>query len=342
MTSASSSCCCCCCFCPVSSKTKQACVASKEKLARCHSMEAEHGGRACIFNVNVPYVGEKTGNEELITMLVCRDTDCFHGRLESSVLLWKKSSDIGRTEPMAHGSSESRRWLTTYTDWTNASNGTMRIENIQARAALMPSKPDSPPLFLFSPQWCDALLTRCPPCQHQPALARLMRRLQGAEAPRLLLGGWAQPSGRLPRVLPSAEAESSRRDFAAEVERNESGGRARCWEMEAAPALPPSIKGAMQLTRDDITPTEARWARRVTKDASCVGLLSGHQALVVRAGSQGQSHTPEVMQAGITLHSSSGNMTRLRLHDPEEQLRQRQRKFSGFFVSAVTIRSSPR
>lgn len=157
-----------------------------------------------------------------------------------------------------------------------------------------------------------------------------MRRLQGAEAPRLLLGGWAQPSGRLPRVLPSAEAESSRRDFAAEVERNESGERARCWEMEAAPALHPS-KAWCSFSRDDITPTEARWARRVTKDTSCVGLLSGHRALVVRAGSQGQSRTPEVMQAGITLHSSSGNMTRLRLRDPEEQLRQRRRKFSGFF-----------
>lgn len=75
---------------------------------------SQHGSRACIFNVNVPYVGEKTGNEELITMLVCRDTDCFHGRLESSVLLWKKSSDIGRTEPMAHGSSKSPHWLI---DW---------------------------------------------------------------------------------------------------------------------------------------------------------------------------------------------------------------------------------
>lgn len=104
----------------------------------------------------------------------------------------------------------------------------------------MPSKPHSPPLFLFFPQWCDAPLARCPPCQHQPALARLMSRLQGARAPRLLPGGWAQPSGRLPRVLPSAEAESSRRDFAAEVERNESGGRARCWETQAAPALHPS------------------------------------------------------------------------------------------------------
>lgn len=206
---------------------------------------SQHGGRACIFNGNVPYVGEKTGNEELITMLVCRDTDCFHGRLESSVLLWKKSSDIGRTEPMAHGSSKSRHWLIYFIslqlyrvnkciqryneDWKPTS-----------RAALMPSKPDSAPLFCFFPQWCDALLTRCPPCHHQPALARLMRRLQGAQAPQLLLGGWAQRSGPLPRVLPSAEAESSRRDFAAEVERNESGGRARCWEMEAAPALHPS------------------------------------------------------------------------------------------------------
>lgn len=103
---------------------------------------------------------------------------------------------------------------------------------------------------------------------------------------------------------------------------------------DGSSACPPSIKGVMQFTRDDITPTEARWARRVTKDTSCVGLLPGHQALVVRAGSQGQSHTPEVMQAGITLHSSSGNMTRLRLHDPEEIL--------WFFVCAVTIRSSPR
>lgn len=155
----------------------------------------------------------------------------------------------------------------------------MKIENPQAEQsrALMPSKPDSPPLFLFFPWWCDALLTRCPPCQHQPALACLMRRLQGAEAPRQLLGGWAQRSGRLPRVLPSAEAESSRRDFAAEVEPNESGGRARCWG-DGSGACPPSIKGVMQLTRDDITPTEARWARPVTKDTSCVGLLSGRQS----------------------------------------------------------------
>lgn len=35
---------------------------------------SQHGGRAYIFNVSVPYVGKKTGNEELITMLVCRDT----------------------------------------------------------------------------------------------------------------------------------------------------------------------------------------------------------------------------------------------------------------------------
>lgn len=99
-------------------------------------------------------------------------------------------------------------------------------------------KPDSPPLFLFSPLWCDASLTRCPPCQHQPTLARPMTRLQGAHAPQPFLGGWTQQPGRLPRVLPSAEAKSSRRDFAAEVERNESGGRARCWEMEAE-LLPP-------------------------------------------------------------------------------------------------------
>lgn len=66
-------------------------------------------------------------------------------------------------------------------------------------------KPAPPPLFLFFPLWFDALLTRCPPCQHQPALAHLMRRLRGADAPRLLLGGWAQRA-----VWPSPKGASVR------------------------------------------------------------------------------------------------------------------------------------
>lgn len=46
---------------------------------------------------------------------------------------------------------------------------------------------------------------------------------------------WPSPKGASVRWR-----RASRRDFAAEVEQNEWGGRARCWEMAAAPAPHPS------------------------------------------------------------------------------------------------------
>lgn len=159
-----------------------------------------------------------------------------------------------------------------------------------------------------------------------------MTRLQGAHAPQPLLGGWTQQPGRLPRVLPSAEAKSSRGDFAAEVERNESGGRARCWEMEAE-RLPP-----IHQRRDAVYPPWHHANRGSLGTALCFCLDAS--TLMVRAGCQGHFHTLEVMQAGITPRGSVATWLALRLRDPEEQLWQTQRKVSGSFVSAVTIRSS--
>lgn len=86
-------------------------------------------------------------------------------------------------------------------------------------------------VFVFSiVMWCVAHML-----PNLSTLGLLMTRLQAAGAPQRLVGGWTRRPGRLPRVPLSAEAKSSRRDFAAEVEWNESGGRARCW------APPPPI-----------------------------------------------------------------------------------------------------
>lgn len=95
---------------------------------------SQHGGRACIFNVNISICWRKTGNEDLITMFVCRDMGCF--RIVS--MLAEKNSDIGRTKLIPHGSSSKSRhtnlphsFVWNYTDWTNASNGRIQTENIQ-------------------------------------------------------------------------------------------------------------------------------------------------------------------------------------------------------------------
>lgn len=91
-----------------------------------------------------------------------------------------------------------------------------------------------------------------------------------------------------------------------------------------APAPPPSIKGAMQLTRRDITATEARPAGR------CASVWT-LQPWWSRAGCQGHFHTPEVMQSGITPRGSVATWLVLRLRDLEEQLCADTEESLGFF-----------
>lgn len=259
-------------------------------------------------------------------MLVCRDVDSFW---TVSKLLEKKNGEIRWTEPMPHGSSSKSRQINlahsfvwNYTNWTNAPNSRIKTGNIQAEQRWNQTR-----LHCFRFLRCDVM----PPCQHQPTLAHLMTRLQGAHSPQPLLGGWTQRPGRLPRVLPSAEAKSSRRDFAAEVERNESGGRARCWEMKAE-RLP-----SIHQRRDAAYPPwhHANWGSplRFCLDAS---------TLVVCAGCQGHFHTLQVIQAGITPRGSAATWFVLRLRDPEEQLWQRRVSGCCFFLFLRWQSAAPR
>lgn len=229
-------------------------------------------------------------------------------------------------------------FLQNYTDWTNASNGAMRIENIQARAALMPSKPDSPPLFLFFSivEWCPAhtLPTLSTPASTRPSNEEAAGSRSSSATP-----GWVSAA-----VWPSPKGAPVRWGR-VESPRLCCWGRAKWvrWEGtllgDGSSACPPSIEGVMQLPRDDITPTEARWARRVTKDTSCVGLLSGHRALEVLKVSPTRRRWCRLelrcivqvatwLVCGYAIQRSSCG------RDGGNSL--------GFFVSAVTIRSSPR
>lgn len=95
---------------------------------------SQHGSRACIFYVPVSICWRKTGNEELITMLVCRDVDSFWTEREL-----EKNVEIRWTEPMPHGSSSKSRQINlahsfvwNYTNWTNApNNNESRLETFK-------------------------------------------------------------------------------------------------------------------------------------------------------------------------------------------------------------------